>query len=526
MIEKNNIPSYYWRRASQLACLGFFFFLFIKTDYSGRDEIEYAVNILFRLDPLLALCASVAGGALIALMWPALVTIALTLILGRFFCGWVCPMGTLIDSCHNMIRPKSEGGERKYRSWKFYLLGFLLIGAWLGLPAAGYFDPFSILVRSLALAVDPALNALSTTFFTLTYREAPGWVNVVTEPVYSFLKATILPFSQKYYELTVLSLAILLVVFILERLERRFFCRNLCPLGAILAVTARFSFLRGMAGAKCGKCRNCQEVCRMGAIDSDKNISPLDCNLCLDCIHHCPGNKISFNLGKISGPIPAFDLSRRSFVGSLALGATLPFFLKSRTFARQADPLLIRPPGALPEDDFVGRCVRCGECMKVCIGNGLQPAFLQGGLEGMFSPVLKARTGYCEYNCTLCGQVCPTGAIEKLAVEKKKKVKIGNAWFDKNRCLPHAKGIPCIVCEEHCPTHDKAIKFKEAVVENIRGENVRVKQPYLVDQLCVGCGICETKCPLSGDSAVIVTSAGESRHPDQALPDTGRTGYS
>ena len=143
----------------------------------------------------------------------------------------------------------------------------------------------------------------------------------------------------------------------------------------------------------------------------------------------------------------------------------------------------------------------------------------------MFSPVLKARTGYCEYNCTLCGQVCPTGAITKLAAADKKKVKIGNAWFDKNLCLPHAKGIPCIVCEEHCPTPDKAIKFKEAVVENSMGEKVKVKQPYLVDHLCVGCGICETRCPLSGNSAVIVTSAGESRHPDQALPDIGTTGY-
>jgi polyferredoxin len=525
MIEKNKIQSYYWRRLSQLVCLGYFFFLFINTDYSGSDEIEYAVNVLFRLDPLLALCASVAAGTLIGLMWPAIITIVLTIILGRFFCGWVCPMGTLIDGCNKLISPQGNGTERKYRPLKFYLLGFLLFGAWFGLPAAGYFDPFSILVRALALAVDPALNALSTTFFTQTYQEAPGWINSITEPVYSLLKSTILPFSQKYYELTVFSLVILLVVFLLERLERRFFCRNLCPLGALFAVTARFSFLRGYAGAKCGKCVNCQEVCRMGAIDAEKNISPLDCNLCLDCIHHCPGNKISFNFGKRIETGPAFDLSRRSFVSSLALGAALPFFFKSRTMARHRDPLLIRPPGALPEDDFVGRCVRCGECMKVCIGNGLQPTFLQGGLEGMFSPVLKARTGYCEYNCTLCGQVCPTGAIEKLALEKKKKVKIGNAWFDKNRCLPHAKGIPCIVCEEHCPTPDKAIKFKETEVENSRGEKIRVKQPYLVDQLCVGCGVCETKCPLSGTSAVIVTSAGESRHPEQALPDTGTTAY-
>ncbi len=521
MKTTRKIPLYYWRRLSQLACLALFFFLFIRTDYSGSDTIEYAVNILFRIDPLLALSASVAAGFFIFLMLPAVGTVLLTLILGRFFCGWICPMGTLLDGCRNVTPNTQTGKERVYRPLKFYLLGFLLVGAWFGLPMAGYVDPFSILVRGLALAVDPALNALSATFFTYTYQEAPAWVNAVTEPVYAFLKASVLPFNQKYYDLALLSLGILLLIFFLEKLERRFFCRNICPLGALFAVTARFSFLRGRAGRTCGTCRNCREVCRMGAIDEDRTISMLDCNLCLDCIHHCPGNKISFRFGGQSRTKPVFALSRRTFVGSLVVGALLPFFLKSRTLARQSDELLIRPPGSLPEEEFVGRCVRCGECMKVCIGNGLQPAFLQAGLEGMFSPILKARTGYCEYNCTLCGQVCPSGAIAKLAAPEKKKVKIGNVVFDKNRCLPYAKGIPCIVCEEHCPTPDKAIKFREATVENSRGEKVTVKQPYLIDDLCVGCGICETKCPLPGASAVMVTSAGESRNPAKALPDTG-----
>ena len=525
MTRKKTIPLYYWRRLSQLVCLGLFFFLFIKTDYAGQDELTYAVNILFRLDPLLALSASVAAGFFIILMLPAIATLLLTLLLGRFFCGWICPLGALLDGCHRFITPRGQGWERRYRPLKFYLLGFLLVGAWFGLPLAGYVDPFSLLVRGLALAVDPALNALAGTFFTLTYRQAPAWVNGLTEPVYSFLKATILPFNQKYYDLALLALVLLLLVFLLERLERRFFCRNLCPLGGLLAVTARFALLRGRSGSKCGSCRNCREVCRMGAIDEERRISPLDCNLCLDCIAHCPGNKISFKFTGLAQYRPAFDLSRRGFVTSLALGATLPFFLKGRTLARQGDPRLIRPPGALPEEEFIGRCVRCGECMKVCIGNGLQPAFLQAGLEGMFSPVLQARTGYCEYNCTLCGQVCPSGAIRKLSRVEKHKVKIGNAWFDKNRCLPHAKGIPCIVCEEHCPTPDKAIKFRQAVAENSRGERVTVKQPYLVDSLCVGCGICETKCPLPGASAVRVTSAGESRNPAQALPDPGDSGY-
>ena len=97
--------------------------------------------------------------------------------------------------------------------------------------------------------------------------------------------------------------------------------------------------------------------------------------------------------------------------------------------------------------------------MKVCITNGLHPTFLQAGFEGIWSPILIPRIGYCEFNCTLCGQVCPTDAIEHLDLEVKRERKIGLAFFDQNRCLPYAFEIDCIVCEEHCPTSSKAIVF-------------------------------------------------------------------
>jgi polyferredoxin len=517
-MKKKGVELRLWRRLSQVFCFALFLFLFIKTDYSGSNELPYAVNILFRIDPFLAASASLATKSLILLMWPSLIFIGLTFVLGRFFCGWICPMGTLLDSTHGLIPHVHQGYKTRYQSLKYYLLGFLLIAAFFGLPAAGYFDPFSILVRGLAIAVYPAVNVLATTFFTFTYQQMPEWINLGTEPLYAFLKATILPFRQNHYELAFISLFILLTIFILERMERRFFCRNICPVGAFYAVIARFSMLRGKGGTKCGKCSNCMTVCRMGAIDEDRNISLLDCNLCMDCVDLCPGNKISFGFQQKDVVSPAFTLKRRTFLSSLALGAVLPFFLDTRTMAKRPDPYLVRPPGALPENEFLGRCVRCGECMKVCIGNALQPTFLSAGLEGMFSPRLQARTGYCEFNCTLCGQVCPTGALTKLSLKQKHIAKIGNVFFDKNRCLPFAKGIPCIVCEEHCPTPDKAIQFREAEEINSKGEKVLVRQPFVIDELCIGCGICETKCPLPGASAVRLTSAGESRNPQNSLP--------
>ena len=517
-MKKKGSTFRHWRRLSQLLSFVLFLFLFIKTDYSGSNELAYAVNILFRIDPFLAASTSLATKTFVTLMWPALIFIGLAFILGRFFCGWLCPMGALLDFSHKFISHIHEGLVSRYHTLKYYLLGFLLIAALFGMPLAGYFDPFSILVRGLAISVYPAINVLATSFFTFTYLEMPAWINVLTEPAYALLKSTILPFRQNHFELAFISFFILLAIFMLERLERRFFCRNICPVGAFYAVISRWALIRGKGGTKCGKCRNCMTVCRMGAINEERHISPLDCNLCMDCVDFCPGNKISFGFQQRNVAKPSFTLSRRTFIGSLAIGATLPFFLKTRTMAKRPYPYLVRPPGALPENEFLGRCVRCGECMKVCIGNGLQPVFLAAGLEGMFSPILQARNGYCEFNCTLCGQVCPTGALTELTMKQKHAMKIGNVSFDKNRCLPYAKGIPCIVCEEHCPTSDKAIQFREALVSNDKGEKVMVKQPYVIDERCVGCGICETKCPLPGKSAVRLTSAGESRNPQNALP--------
>jgi formate hydrogenlyase subunit 6/NADH:ubiquinone oxidoreductase subunit I len=159
--------------------------------------------------------------------------------------------------------------------------------------------------------------------------------------------------------------------------------------------------------------------------------------------------------------------------------------------------------------------------MKVCPTNAIQPALTEGGLEGLWTPVLKMRLGYCEYECSLCSQVCPTHAIQLLQLEEKQKVKIGMAFFDRNRCLPYASARTCIVCEEHCPTPKKAIWFQEVEVMTPEGKLTTVKQPRVNPELCTGCGVCENKCPITDQRGVYVTSVGETRNPkNQVLLDS------
>jgi len=208
------------------------------------------------------------------------------------------------------------------------------------------------------------------------------------------------------------------------------------------------------------------------------------------------------------------DMGRRVLIGSMLGGISIPLLgrLDGQVY-KVSDPRLIRPPASLPEKDFLTLCQRCGLCMKVCPTNVINPTLGEAGMAGFWTPYLVMIQGYCEYTCTLCGSVCPTGAIREITVKEKIElpVIIGSAYVDRGRCLPWSGNAPCIVCQEVCPTSPKSIYLKKEVVTGPDDKRMEVQLPFVDLKKCVGCGICENKCPVRGMPAIRVIAAGESR---------------
>ncbi|UCG39533.1 MAG: 4Fe-4S binding protein [bacterium] len=505
-----------------------FVVLFLNTRYLGEDVIPYPVNAFFQIDPLAGLAAMGAGRRVLGFFWPLLLMLPLTILFGRFFCGWICPLGGLLDlfGRRSAVRAPRPAG-RLYPAKDIMLLVILLASV-LAMNLSGLLDPLSLLIRGLAMGVVHPLERTVHALFDGAWRVGSP-LSDLTEPVYGFLRDHFLSFQLPVFRYTALFLLMLLLLLLLELRERRFWCRNLCPLGALHGLLAsRAPLGLSVDRTGCTACGRCPSVCRMGAIEGERErtIRKRDCVLCYDCVGVCEDRVIGHRAALLdsleSGPV--LPLSRRAFLGSLGAGVLLPLAAGRPARPDALPATVIRPPGAGPEDLFTGLCLRCGECMRVCLTNGLQPTLFEAGFDAMWTPRLVSRVGYCEYSCTLCGQVCPTGAITHLDKVTKRKVRIGTAVIDRNTCIPFVRPEQCLVCEEHCPTPEKAIVFDDVTVQGPEGPLV-MKRPRVVDHLCIGCGICENKCPLESASAIIIVRDGEDRAREGTATQLPLSGY-
>lgn len=489
----------------------FFFFAIVLlfSALSGRPLFPWA-DFFFRFDPLAGLAGMLGARTWIPELGWGLVTLALTLLIGRVWCGWVCPMGTLLDWARFPgSRRRGARVSPRWRSAKYLLLSAALVMALFGSLSLLALDPLAIFWRSLSGLALPALDRAVTAVETAVYPVS--FLSPVVDWLEGALRGPVLPAEPRYTAGAGWMLLLFSGLIGLNALAERFWCRYLCPLGGLLGLLSRFAIFRPVVGAGCRACGKCSRSCGMGAIAEGERyqVVPSECVMCLDCLADCPREDIG--LRPALPPLPAPEEnslaplpSRRAFLGALALGSAGVLAAESGLGRERADAHLVRPPGAQDEAAFLARCLRCAQCIRVCPTGGLQPALLQSGLEGLWTPRLDSRLGACEYACTACGQVCPSGAIPLLDLATKRETVIGLAAVDRGRCLPWAYNTPCIVCEEMCPRPEKAIQLEVVEVVNAAGETIVLQRPVVVRERCIGCGICENQCPVAAESAIRV----------------------
>jgi ferredoxin len=573
------------RRISQVFFFSLFIWFCIVTTLGGKpwQLRNWPVNLFLQVDPLVAIGTLLATHTFYLFLLGALAVIILTIIFGRFFCSFVCPFGSIhhfvgfLGSLKKTAAQKiNQNQYRKAQSIKYFILIFILFMA--AFPAlwptlqTGLLDPIPLVTRSINLILLPI---------------ADGSVN--------FVSAT-----QRLYEGAWIIFAIFFTAVCLNLIIPRFYCRFICPLGALFAILSRFAIWRiGKNTNTCTNCKFCEQHCE-GGCEPSSNIKISECVLCFNCRQDCStkDNVIRYQTQKsLAGEVTGPDISRRGFVLSLAGGVlAVPAVRLSGKIAGNWFYKVIRPPGSLAEPEFLKRCIKCGQCMRICPTNVIQPAGIEGGIEGLWTPVLNNRIGSsgCQLNCTACGNICPTAAIRPISLDEKLgkgdfaskgPIKLGTAFIDRNRCLPWSFNKPCIVCQENCPVSPKAIYTRETfntirdgllTVKKVTGNTieiaesnlildkyatgdyyclfetgqkgkviansnntitisrdknseekiaegskielqVRLQLPYMDIERCIGCGVCEHECPVSGKRAVAVSAEGESRSTDRRL---------
>lgn len=494
----------YWRRARQaVQTLAFALFTLLAL-YTLRDvQPILPADTLLRLDPLAALAAMISERRWLARFIPALFVVVATLVLGRFWCGWLCPLGTLLDWIPSRrVRGKDQALPR-WQGVKYGLLFVILFAALWGNLTLMILDPLTIFVRSLSTMVFPGLAWLVDRAQIILYRVS--FMQWSVDVIDRALRGTLLSYKQAYYGGILLLAAFAGGLLALNLLSKRAWCRFFCPLGGLLGLLAKLSWLKRKVSSACVSCNICARECPMGTVDAQKGYASDsgECTLCLDCAVKCPKAAISFGQDWRPDVGWEYDPSRRQVLGALGISVGGLALLKIGPRNHHPDPYRLRPPGA-QEATLLSSCIRCGKCIRVCPTQGLQPSLTQSGLEGLWTPILVPRLGPCDFSCTACGDLCPTGAIPKLPLEEKRKTPLGKAYVNPDLCIPWSGRGECIVCEEMCPIPEKAIVLEERPLRSALGEKRTAQAPVVLHARCIGCGLCESKCPVKGEAAIRV----------------------
>lgn len=491
------------RRVCQLVCLGAFIVLLLAS--LNQVALLIPENFFLRLDPLILIGTSIAAGGLAASYIPALVVLASGPVVGRAFCGYVCPMGTTLDGGGFLVKAgRDKSALTKYSAWKYLLLLAILAAGLVGVSLVFVASPISLITRFFTTVFTPLATGLGDLFV---------WAALPAAEYFDWTDLIYLQIKPRYYATAAFVAAFFGTLLVLAKISPRFWCRTLCPSGALLALTSAKPLLRRRVSQACNQCGKCQRSCPMQAIPDDPHqTSHQECLLCAKCQKVCPEGAISYLGAEPSQPaaISPFLPNRRQVVlaGSLGLASGLlsttglAAMSKGQEVARRTSDFLIRPPGALPEREFLARCMRCSQCSLACPTNILQPIWLDLNLADLFSPGLDPRLGPCDPHCISCANACPTEAIRQLKPEERLWAKVGTAVIIPNKCLAWEQQKKCMICDEVCPY---------GAIEMVRVQGNPVTVPKVHEERCSGCGYCAHHCPIRPYPAIIVTAQGALR---------------
>ena len=479
----------YSRRTVQALSFCFLLYLILRTAFPL--ELKVPVDLYLRLDPFIGIIAILTKKEFILRMLPGFGVLLLVFVFGNFFCGWFCPMGSTIDFFDRILfREKkwSKGfSDQPLRRLRYGVFIFSMIAGLMAFQVMYLFDPISLITRTLVISFYPPTIFIFNHFL-------PQILNFL--PRNPFIMSAI---PLPLFKVNLFIFFFFVIILAMGAVRKRFWCRYLCPLGTLFSIFSRLRILRRSVTDGCTQCQKCVKECPVGAISEEtpQYYRQQDCVSCFKCLE-CPPKAVSF---KFASPcwktVEGVNLSRRYVLGSLAFGFVSALVIKTNPLQTESglrNNRLLRPPGAIPEEKFVSVCTGCGECLKVCPNNGLQSTLLEAGLAGLYTPRLVPRIGYCEEFCNFCGRVCPTEAIRPLSIEEKQLIQMGVAHIDKTRCIAWDTEKICLVCNEQCSYR--------AIVGDDK------KRPIVKEEKCTGCGICENKCPVDGEAAIIVYASG------------------
>ncbi|MGH9740142.1 MAG: 4Fe-4S dicluster domain-containing protein [Candidatus Acidiferrales bacterium] len=402
------------------------------------------------VSPFVSFSSSIAARSVGVGLVFAIVVAVVSSFKKRWFCLYLCPTGFLLENTSHI-------GLRRNRWWGKvppvgrYVAILTLAGSVVGYPVLLWMDPLCIF--SSPFAMNKATNPYSVVLVSLGLGTLVG--------------ATFL-FGMLW-------------------------CVRICPLSGLqdMLYLSRRALWRRLTGSASDR-KPAGAIGRSGSAADLVKISGASASTAAAGASRSGSNQ--------RNPVPPqkFRESRRVFFAGVG-GVLLAFGARRLGAARyRKSDVLLRPPGAVPEDRFAGLCIRCNNCVHSCPSKIIHPdTGREAGLAGFGAPVIRFDRDYhyCLETCNACTEVCPTGALTALPLKEKNKYVIGEALVDNNICLTVLGKKECDACEIACPYDAIKITWDEQAY---------TAYPAIDLNKCTGCGACQVACPTSPVKAIRV----------------------